>query len=91
MTAVSIARTELDAVRDQIGEAAYQAISAGLESAEDLRNAPMREASAAVRARVGEEFRRQPHLALVPADAEAGGQPSARTIAAPATSDSSLP
>jgi hypothetical protein len=28
----------------------------------------MREASAAVRARIGAEFRRQPHLALVPGE-----------------------
>ncbi|HEY2789501.1 MAG TPA: hypothetical protein VGI72_08590 [Gaiellales bacterium] len=90
MTAVSIARTELDAVRDKIGDAAFQAISAGLDMAEDLRSTPAREASAAVRARVGAEFRRQPHLALVP-DETAPGQPSARTSAAPATSDSSLP
>jgi hypothetical protein len=90
MTAVSIARTELDAVREKIGDAAYLAISAGLDIAEELRNAPTREASAAVRARVGEEFRRQPHLALVPADA-GRAQPAPRTSAAPATSDSSLP
>ena len=46
----------------------YRAISAGLEMAEDLHSAPMREASAAVRARIGAEFRRQPHLALVPGE-----------------------
>lgn len=68
MTAVSIARTELDAVRDQIGDASYRAISAGLEVAEDLHSTPMREASAALRARVGAEFRRQPHLSLVSAE-----------------------
>jgi hypothetical protein len=68
MTALSIARTELEAVRDQIGDASYRAISAGLEMAEDLHSAPMREASAAVRARIGAEFRRQPHLALVPGE-----------------------
>jgi hypothetical protein len=62
MTAVSIARTELDAVRDRIGDAAYQAISAGLDVAEDLRSTPGRDATASARARVGGEFRRQPHL-----------------------------
>jgi hypothetical protein len=73
MTAVSIARTELDAVRDRIGDAAYQAISAGLDMAEDLRTAPGRDATAALRARVGDEFRRQPHLAAADS-AEAAGR-----------------
>jgi hypothetical protein len=62
MTAVSTARTELDAVRDRIGDAAYRAISAGLDQADDLRSHPGREATAPARARVGGEFRRQPHL-----------------------------
>jgi hypothetical protein len=74
MTAVTIARTELDAVRDRIGDAAYHAISAGLDMAEDLRSAPGRDATATVRARVGEEFRRQPHL--TGADAAGSAQPT---------------
>lgn len=73
MTALSIARTELDAVRDRIGDEAFHAISAGLDMAEELRSSPGRDATAALRARVGEEFRRQPHLAAADA-AEAAGR-----------------
>jgi hypothetical protein len=81
MSAVTTARTELDAVRARIGEGAYRAIRAGLDAAQDLRSAPGRDATAATRARGGGELRRQPHLA----------QDAARTNAAPATRDSSLP
>jgi hypothetical protein len=69
MTAVSTARTELAAAREQIGETAYRAISAGLDMAEELRSTPRRESSASTRARGGEEFRRQPHLAAADAAA----------------------
>jgi hypothetical protein len=62
MAALSAAQTELEAVRDRIGEAAYEAIRAGLAEAEALRSAPGRDATATTRARSHEEFRRQPHL-----------------------------
>ncbi len=63
MAAISAAQTELEAVRDRIGEAAYATIGAGLAEAEALRSAPGRDATATARARSHEEFRRQPHLA----------------------------
>jgi hypothetical protein len=63
MTTLGTARTELAAVRDRIGETAYLAISAGLDTADELRSSPGRDATAAARARGGTEFRRQPHLA----------------------------
>jgi len=63
MAALSAAQTELEAVRDRIGEAAYETIRAGLAEAEALRSAPGRDATATTRARGHEEFRRQPHLA----------------------------
>jgi hypothetical protein len=62
MAAITAAQTELEAVRDRIGEAAYEAIRAGLAEAEALRSAPGRDATATTRARSHEEFRRQPHL-----------------------------
>jgi hypothetical protein len=62
MAAITAAQTELEAVRDRIGEAAYEAIRAGLAEAEGLRSAPGRDATATTRARSHEEFRRQPHL-----------------------------
>jgi hypothetical protein len=62
MVTISQAQTELEAVRDQIGETAYETIRAGLAEAAALRSAPGRDATATTRARSHEEFRRQPHL-----------------------------
>jgi len=62
MAVITAAQTELEAVRDRIGEAAYEAIRAGLAASEALRSAPGRDATATTRARSRDEFRRQPHL-----------------------------
>lgn len=67
MSAVTAAQTELEAVRDRIGEAAYETIRAGLAEAAGLRSAPGRDATATTRARGHEQFRRQPHLDETPA------------------------
>jgi hypothetical protein len=80
------ALTALDEAKQHLTTSQYEAIRAGLLTAQDLRAVPGREATASTLARNAGEFRRQPHLDGAPAPTPTA-RPEAQPAAAPAPAE----